>query len=115
MTAGDDAPLRLRALDVLGPAGDPLAREALEHGAVDLEPHALAWESSHGHVTGVRVVLRLSPELRARVAGAPAVGDALVAALAAAVAETPGRSLVDLVLGAPEGASAASPARRPYR
>lgn len=109
----DDASLRVRALDALGPAGPPLAREALELGALELEPHALAWESSHGHVTGLRAVLRLPADLRARVAAAPAAEDALVAALAVAVAAVPGRSLAELALEALETTGAA--ARSPYR
>jgi hypothetical protein len=111
---GDDLALRTRALDILGAAGNPLAREALETGTLGLEPHALSWEGTLGHVSGVRAVLHLPPDLRVRVAQSPGAGDALVAALAAAIALTPGRSLADLVLEGPAPPGGWSP-RSPYR
>lgn len=111
--SSDDGPLRARALEALGPAGPALAREALELGTLEIEPHPLAWEGSLGHVTGLRAVLRVAPVLRARVAASPAAEDALVRAVAAAVAATPGRSLADLALEALTAPGEAS--RSPYR
>jgi hypothetical protein len=111
---GDDLALRTHALDILGAAGNPLAREALETGSLGLEPHALSWEGTLGHVSGVRAVLHLAPDLRVRVVESPGAGDALVAALAAAIARSPGLSLADLVLEGPAPPGGWSP-RSPYR
>ncbi len=91
----DEAGLRRLALDVLGPLGDALAREALEHGALVVEPAEVSWEGTAGHVRGVRATLRLEAGLCARVLASPATVDALVAAVAIAVA-SPGRALADL-------------------
>jgi hypothetical protein len=109
-----DEPLRLRALEVLGPLGDELAREALEKGSVFVEHDVLAWEGSHGTTHGHRVVLEVSEELRARVPASHAANDSLAAAVAAAMAERGGHSVADVRVesGAPRAAPS-SPYRDP--
>lgn len=111
-----DEALRRRALDFVGPLGDALAREALEHGEVIVAPAGVAWEGSLGTVQGHRVLLRASPEIHARLVAedAPALTakDALQAALAAALAERAGHALADLAFE--EGARRA-PGGGPYR
>lgn len=112
----NDEPLRRRALDVLGPYGDPLAREALEAGGVEVEHAVATWESSHGTVQAHRVVLVLPAEVHARVSASPAAHDALSAALASALVawDPAGRTtLYDLRLrvGAPDRSGGAGPYR----
>lgn len=92
----EDEGLRRLALERLGALAPALAREALEHGVVEVEPDVLAWEGSHGTVRAHRVVLRVPPELCARVNAGPAVVDALTAAVAAAVSAVAGNTLADL-------------------
>lgn len=101
--------LRRRALEALGALGHPLALAALEEGALAIEPDVLQWEGSHGPVRGHRVILQV-PDARA--AESPAARDALVAAVAAAVALEPGNALADLQIepGAPPRARGS-----PYR
>ena len=91
-----DEPLRLRALEVLGPLGDVLAREALESGSVTVEHDVLAWEGSHGSMHAHRVVVLLPEELTAQLASNHAAKDALAAVLAAAMAERAGHSVADV-------------------
>jgi hypothetical protein len=110
--AADDA-LRLRALEVLGPLGDELAREALESGSVAIEHDVLAWEGSHGAVHAHRVVVMTGAELHARLAASHAARDGLSAALAAAMAERAGHSVADVRFEIGELATPASPG--PYR
>lgn len=82
-----DEDLRVRARGALGPLGDALAQDALEHGAVVVERDVRAWEGSHGTVHGHRIVVLLPEDLRARVVARHAAMDGLCAALAAAMAE----------------------------
>ena len=91
-----DEPLRVRALDVLGPLGDASAREALESGSVVVEHDVLAWEGSHGTTHAHRVVVVVGPGLAERLAPKHAAKDGLAAALAAAMAERPGHSVADV-------------------
>ena len=108
-----DEPLRLRALEALGPLGDELARAALEAGVILVEHDVRTWEGSHGTVHAHRVVLVLPAELHARVAGVGhAAQDALAAALAAAMAEHAGHAVADVayVIGR-ENDDAGSPYR----
>lgn len=109
----DDA-LRVRALAALGPHGDELAREALDAGVVFVEHDVLSWEGSHGTVHGHRVIVALPHELRARTLANHAAQGSLEAALAAAMAERGGHSVVDVVteIGAPVAAPS-SPYRDP--
>ncbi|GEM_PF-2031141 len=92
----EDEGLRRLALDELGPLAPPLAREALEAGVLEVERDVLAWEGSHGRVRAHRVVLRLVPELCARVNETPSALDALTAAVATAVAAVAGNALAEL-------------------
>lgn len=110
----EDEALRVKALDVLGPLGDALARTALEAGAVFVEHDVRSWESSHGTVHGHRVIVALSEELRARVDADHVAKDSLAAALAAAMAERVGHSVSDVRVepGGPR-ASGAGPYRSP--
>jgi hypothetical protein len=91
-----DEALRLRALEVLGPLGDALAREALESGSALVEHDVLAWEGSHGTTHAHRVVVVVSAELHARLAPSHAAKDGLAAALAAAMAERAGHAVADV-------------------
>ena len=97
-----DEPLRIRALEVLGPLGDALAREALESGSVAVEHDVLAWEGSHGTTHAHRVVVVVSDELHAQLASRHAAKDGLAAALAAAMAERAGHSVADVRIEAGE-------------
>lgn len=104
--------LRLRALERLGAHGHPLARAALESGALDLVRDVTRWEGSLGTIAGHHAVLSVTADLRAAVEGAPSALDALTAAIAAAIAVEPASSLVglSLVVAAPRRASSG-----PYR
>jgi hypothetical protein len=95
-----DEPLRIRALEALGPLGDALARSALESGSVLVEHDVLAWEGSHGTVHAHRVVVVLPDDLHARLIVSHAAKDALSAALAAAMAERAGHAVADVVVEA---------------
>jgi hypothetical protein len=96
--------LRLRALEMLGALGPVLAREALENGALEIEPNVLEWQGSHGRVRAHRVVLRLEPGACGEIGRSPSALDALTAAVAAAVAEESGNTLASLDLrpGSPD-------------
>jgi hypothetical protein len=107
-----DELLRRRALDVLGPLGDELARSALESGAVYVEHDVLGWQGSHGEVHAHRAVVTLPSELHARVVASHPARDGLAAALAAAMAERPGHSVADVTL---EVGAAHGPTLGPYR
>lgn len=91
-----DELLRLRALEVLGPLGDALAREALESGSALVEHDVLTWEGSHGTTHAHRVVLVVPQELAARLASTHAAKDGLAAALSAAMAERAGHAVADV-------------------
>jgi hypothetical protein len=112
MTASADEHLRLRALEALGPHGEPLAREALERGAVSVEHDVLAWEGTQGTMHGHRIVVTLHADLHARVLASLAAVEGLEAALAAAMAERGGQAVADVrvEVGAPD-----APASSPYR
>lgn len=109
-----DELLRLRALEVLGPLGDALAREALESGTALVEHDVLAWEGSHGRTHAHRVVVVVPEELATRLASGHAAKDGLAAALAAAMAERTGHTVADVRIepGALEPAGAGA---GPYR
>jgi acetylornithine deacetylase/succinyl-diaminopimelate desuccinylase-like protein len=117
MTAprSEDDALRVRALEVLGPLGDALAREALERGIVLVEHDVRSWQSSHGTVRGHRVVVALPEELLLRIdarhAG-HATRDSLAASLAAAMAERAGQAMVDVRLA---GGDVERMPKHPYR
>lgn len=105
-----DEPLRRRALDRLGPLADVAARDALEHGAITIAAEEASWEGSLGTVVGHRAVLRIPSSVLVRIGEASR--DALVAAIAAALAERPGHALADLVL---EEGTTTSRTGSPYR
>ena len=90
--------LRPRALEVLGPLGDVLAREVIEVADIDVVPGVASWEGSHGRVRADRIVLRIPRDLHEAVGRRPAARHALEAAFAAAVAEEPHASLYELVI-----------------
>jgi hypothetical protein len=96
MMRGEDEGLRLLALERLGALAPPLAREALEAGATDVEPDVLAWNGSLGMVHGHLVVLWLDPDTWSRVVELPSVVDALTTAIASAVARVSGHALAEL-------------------
>ncbi len=97
-----DELLRIRALEMLGPLGDPLARDALESGIVSVEHDVRAWEGSHGRVHAHRVVVvvgeDLQPRLVAKEPSSHAARDALSAALSAAMAERAGNAVDDVAV-----------------
>jgi hypothetical protein len=97
-----DEPLRIRALEMLGPLGDALAHEALASGSVAVEHDVLAWEGSHGSVHAHRVVVVVPDALHAQLVTSHAAKDGLAAALAAAMAERAGHSVADVRLEAGE-------------
>jgi hypothetical protein len=90
--------LRHAALEALGPYADPRAREALQASGLRVEPAFAGWESSAGHVDGQLVTLAVDAATLGRLRAAPALEDALHAALAAAVARHPGQTLAALAL-----------------
>lgn len=96
--------LRPRALEVLGPLGDVLAREVIEVADIDVVPGIASWEGSHGRVRADRIILTIPAELHEAVGRKPSARHALEAAFAAAVAEEAQTSLYELVLeaGMPE-------------
>lgn len=96
--------LRPRALEVLGPLGDGLAREVIEAADIAVVPGVASWEGSHGRVRADRIILTIPTELHEAALRRPAARQALEAAFAAAVAEQPHTSLYELVLeaGLPE-------------
>jgi hypothetical protein len=106
-----DDPLRLTALERLGPLAPPVARDALERGLVEIEADILAWEGSLGAIHGHRVWLSVDPELFRLISAAPVVVDSLTAALAAAMAERGGSSLAELKIHRREGAVLGTPYR----
>jgi hypothetical protein len=96
----------------LGPLGDDVAREALEHGALFVDHAVATWESTSGTMRGHRVILELAEDLLARVQGSEPALDALHAAIAAAVAAWGKHdALAELALR-PGGRA---PAATPYR
>ena len=111
-----DDPLRLRALEVLGPHGDALGQTALETGTVSVDHDVRAWEGSHGTVRAHRVVLAVPAELHARLMESYAARDGIAAALAAAMAERAGHTVADVSveIGVPD-ARGSSPYRDPSR
>jgi hypothetical protein len=94
----DGERVRRDALATLGPHGDARAREALARGRVEIESDVTRWEGTAGRVHGHRLTLGLDGALLAQARGAPAVHDALHAALAASVAQHGNEALVDLRL-----------------
>ena len=94
--AAPDEHLRVRALDALGPLGEPLAREALESGIVAVELDLRVWEGTQGTMHGHRIVLSVDAELHARLMASHAAVDGLSAALATAMSERSGHAVADV-------------------
>jgi len=113
VTLAVDEALRMRALDVLGPLGDPTAREVLDVGTVSVAHDVTSWEGSGGRVRGHRVVVIAPSAVHARFSASHAAADALTAALAAAMAERPGESVaaVEVRAGIPEWHGGGGPYR----
>ena len=107
-----DEQLKLRALAVLGPLGDELAREALALSDVEVTPGVHSWDGSHGRVRADRVQLVMPHDHFECVKARPAVRHALEVAFAVAVAQEPLTSLYELLIeeGIPQGAGGG-----PYR
>jgi hypothetical protein len=92
--------LRLEALRVLRESGDARATDAVERGAVTLDPDVVTWESSRGRVSGHRVLLDVPEDLLASLEASPPAMDSLHAAFAAALVVVGERdALVDLRIG----------------
>src|ERR1700744_2499214 len=92
----EDDGLRLIARERLSMHAPPLARDALESGILEVEPNIVGWTGSLGTIHGHLVVLWLDPDTCTRVKEAPATGDALVEAVAGAVAHVFGNALAEL-------------------
>ena len=90
--------IRVAALEALGPHADPRAREALLHAEILVSPAEMVWESSAGRVEGHGATLRVDAVTLGRLRAAPALTDALHAALAAAICARVGHSLSRLDL-----------------
>jgi hypothetical protein len=108
-----DAQLRLRALEVLGPEGQEIARDALEGGALEVEHDVSSWEGTAGTVRGHRVHVIMDAETLGRVAASMMAQDALSYVIAAALAERHNEALYDLRYEA--GDIPSSPGGGPYR
>jgi hypothetical protein len=93
----DAEALRRAALEILGPFGDARAERILTTADLDIEADVAVWEGSEGQVHGHRVRLGVDGAGLAQLQLSPAVADAVTAALSAALAETPGNALVDVV------------------
>jgi hypothetical protein len=102
--------LRRAAMEALGQHADERARDALAHAAVAMAtaPQSTKWPI----YVGYRVTLAVDAATLGVLRGAPATIDALGAAVAAAVAATPGEKLVDLAL---RWVPAARPSSATYR
>jgi hypothetical protein len=90
--------LRRAALAALGPFGDERARDLLARGALEVTGAVAQWQASDGPVEGLRVTLAVDAEAVEQIRAAPALRDAICAALAAAVASRRGESLFEFAL-----------------
>jgi hypothetical protein len=99
--------LRRAALDALGGHADERARDALVHASVTIVG-AEGWDGSAGRVQAHRVTLGVDARTLGGLRAAPAVNDALCAALAAAIAMRQGQTLLDLDLRWARGARPSS-------
>jgi hypothetical protein len=106
------ASLQFSALDALGDCADPRARRLLTRGELHIERDMAGWEASTGRMRGHRVTLLLDPELFEEVDRAPALVDAICAAVALAASRAPGHALADFVV---RGSNAEIRRGSPYR
>ena len=97
MTAWSAEELRRAALAILGEHADERARDALGHASVTVV-EAAGWDGSAGPVQAHRVTLGLDARTLGGLRAAPALADALCAAVASAIATRPGETLLDLHL-----------------
>ena len=97
MTVWSGEELRRAALVALGEHADERAREALTHASITVVG-ATGWDGSAGPVQAHRVPLGLDARTLGGLRAAPALADALCAAVASAVARRPGQTLLDLHL-----------------
>jgi hypothetical protein len=88
--------LRDAALRGLGEHADGRARDALARGELAIAPGVVRWDASAGPVDAHDVVLAVDAATLGALRAVPHLADALVAALAAAVAIRPGEALRDL-------------------
>jgi hypothetical protein len=100
--------LRRAALDALGPAADERALDALRRCAISLAPSVARWDASQGTVEAHRVTLSADAGTLGLLRSAPALIDALCAALAAVIATRPGEALLELSLRWAPGVCAAT-------
>ncbi len=107
MTAWSGEELRRAALATLGEHADERARDALAHASVAVA-EAVGWHGSAGPVEAHRVTLGLDARTLGGLRLAPALADALCAAVAAAIATRPGATLLDLELRWAPGARPSS-------
>ena len=84
---------RAAALRTLGPFGDARARCALETGILTLAPIARRWGGSEGEIAAHVAHLGLDAKTLGALRGSPDAEIEAGAALAAALAETPGNTL----------------------
>ena len=104
--------LQLAALDALGDCADPRARRILAHCELRFEADAAGWQASTGPMRGHRVILLLDAGPFAEAHRAPALVDAVCAAIAVAVSAAPGHALSDFVI---RGSNAEIQRGSPYR
>lgn len=90
--------LRRSALEALGEHADERARDALVHASIEIVIAAAGWTGSGGPVQAHRVTLGFDARTLGGLRAAPALKDALCAALASAIAARPGETLLDLQL-----------------
>ena len=90
--------LRAEALEALGRFADPRATAVLQSAELHLAPAESGWDLSAGHVEGHGVTLRVDAATLGRLRAAPALVDALQAAVASAIARRPGQALSHLHL-----------------
>jgi hypothetical protein len=97
VTAWSGEDLRRAALAALGEHADERARDALGHASITVV-EAAGWHGSAGPVQAHRVTLGLDARTLGGLRAAPALADALCAAVASAIATRPGETLLDLHL-----------------
>jgi hypothetical protein len=107
VTAWSGEELRRAALAALSEHADDRARDALMHASVTVV-EATGWDGSAGPVQAHRVTLGLDARTLGGVRAAPALADALCAAVAAAIATRPGETLLDFQLHWAPGARPSS-------
>jgi hypothetical protein len=107
VTAWSGEELRRAALATLGEHADERARDALVHASITVVG-AAGWDGSAGPVEAHRVTLGVDARTLGGLRSAPALADALCAAVAASIATRSGETLLDLELRWAPGARSAS-------